>query len=95
MLFRSGRPAVAMSLVGVVALAIGFASGIFLLRWMLSASHPVIGVARAIVEEAIGTRLSILLVMLVVVSLPMLPLLLSYPQKIRGGLPFPGPELLR
>ena len=76
-LWLAGWQALAISVAGVVALAVGFVAGVAMLRRGLSGSHPVVGVARAIVEEAIGTRLSILLVMLVVVSLPVLPLLLD------------------
>ncbi|MFM8804558.1 MAG: hypothetical protein ACKOK8_11720, partial [Planctomycetia bacterium] len=52
------------------------------LRRLLTAGHPVIGVARSIVEEAVGTRLSVLLVMLVVVALPTLPLVLDPGERL-------------
>lgn len=81
-LWLAGSQALAISVAGVVALAVGFVTGVAVLRRVLSASHPVVGVARAIVEEAIGTRLSILLVMLVVVSLPILPLLLDPSERL-------------
>lgn len=81
-LWLAGQEAVAISLAGVMALAVGFVAGIAVLRRLLSGSHPIVGVARAIVEEAIGTRLSILLVMLVVVSLPILPLLLDPSERL-------------
>jgi ABC-type transport system involved in multi-copper enzyme maturation permease subunit len=75
-------------MLGMLAMAAGFIVGIFLLRRILSGSHPVIGVARTIVEEAIGTRLSILLVMLVVITLPMLPLLLDPAERLAYRLQF-------
>jgi hypothetical protein len=87
-LWLADRSTLALSLAGVVSLTIGFACGIGLLRWLLSASHPVIGVARAIVDEAVGTRLSLLLVVLVVVSLPMLPLLLDPSERLAYRMQF-------
>jgi hypothetical protein len=87
-LWLSGRQPAAISLAGVVALAVGFSLGILLLRRVLSGSHPVIGVARAILEEAIGTRLSVLLVMVVVVTLPVLPLLLDPAERLAYRLQF-------
>jgi hypothetical protein len=81
-LWLAGWQSSAISVAGVVALAAGFVLGVAALRRILSGSYPVIGVARAIVEEAIGTRLSILLVMLVVVSLPILPLLLDPSERL-------------
>lgn len=78
----AGRPAAALALMGIVGLTTGLLAGVAILRQLLSAGHPVIGVARAIVEEAIGSRLSILLVMLVIVTLPILPLLLDPAERL-------------
>lgn len=87
-LWIMGWQAAAISIVGMLAMAVGFIIGIFVLRQILSGNHPVIGVARTIVEEAIGTRLSILLVMLVVITLPMLPLLLDPAERLAYRLQF-------
>jgi hypothetical protein len=87
-LWAAGRPASAIAVAGAVALAVGFVVGVAVLRQLLSGSHPVIGVARAIVEEAIGSRLSILLVMMVVVTLPILPLLLDPQERLAYRLQF-------
>jgi len=87
-LWATGRPAAAIAVGGAVALAVGFVGGVAVLRQLLSGSHPVIGVARAIVEEAIGSRLSILLVMMVVITLPILPLLLDPQERLAYRLQF-------
>jgi hypothetical protein len=87
-LWAAGRPASAIAVAGAVALAVGFVVGVAVLRQLLSGSHPVVGVARAIVEEAIGSRLSILLVMMVVVTLPILPLLLDPQERLAYRLQF-------
>jgi hypothetical protein len=87
-LWAAGRPASAIAVAGAVALAVGFVVSVAVLRQLLSGSHPVIGVARAIVEEAIGSRLSILLVMMVVVTLPILPLLLDPQERLAYRLQF-------
>jgi ABC-type transport system involved in multi-copper enzyme maturation permease subunit len=81
-LWAAGWHAAAITVAGVAALALGFLAGMFFLRRILSGSHPVVAVARAIVEEAIGTKLSIVLVLLVVVSLPVLPLLLDPSERL-------------
>ena len=78
----TGRTDLATALLGIVALAVGFVVGIATLRAVLSGSHGIIGVARTVVEEAIGTRLSVLLVMLVVVGLPVLPLVLDPAERL-------------
>jgi ABC-type transport system involved in multi-copper enzyme maturation permease subunit len=87
-LWLADRQAAAICLFGIIALTLGFVLGIMLLRRVLSGSHPVIGVAGAIVEEAISTRLSIVLVMLVVVTLPALPLLLDPAERLEYRVQF-------
>ena len=87
-LWYGGRPAPAITIVGIVSLALGVVCGVALLRRLLSAGHPVIGIARTIVEEAVGTRLSVLLVMLVVVALPTLPLVLDPGERLAYRLQF-------
>lgn len=84
----AGRPAAAISIVGGVSLTYGLIAGIRLLRGLLVASHPVIGVARTIVEEAVGSRLAIVLVMLVVVTIPLLPLILDPTERLAYRLQF-------
>lgn len=84
----AGRSDLAIALLGVVALAAGFVVGIAALRRLLSGGNGIVGVARAIVEEAVGTRLSVLLVMLVVVGLPVLPLVLDPAERLAYRLQF-------
>lgn len=84
----AGRSDLAIALLGVLALAVGFVVGIAVLRRILSGGNGIVGVARAIVEEAVGTRLSVLLVMLVVVGLPVLPLVLDPAERLAYRLQF-------
>jgi hypothetical protein len=84
----AGRSDLATAVVGVIGLATGFVTGIAVLRWTLSGSNGIVGVARAVVEEAVGTRLSVLLVMLVVVGLPVLPLVLDPAERLAYRLQF-------
>lgn len=84
----TGHDAVATAAVGVFALAAGFRLGIALLRRCLSAGIGVVGVARAIVEEAVGTKLPVLLVILLVVGLPILPLVLDPSERLEYRLQF-------
>lgn len=87
-LWRAGFSPQAISILGMLCLTAGLFGGIALLRGVFSGSQPVIGVARTIVEEAIGTRLSILLAVLVIVSLPTLPLLLDPSERLAYRLQF-------
>lgn len=86
--WASGHQAWAIAIGGVVGLAGGVVLGLALLRRLLSGGHPVVAVARAIVEEAVGTRLSVLLLMLVIVGLPTLPLVLDPAERLAYRLQF-------
>jgi hypothetical protein len=87
-LHLTGRPEVAVVAAVAAGLAAGFQAGIAGLRRLLSAGDGVVGVARAVIEEAVGTRLPVLLVILVVVGLPVLPLLLDPGERLEYRLQF-------
>lgn len=84
----TGHDSVATAAVGVFGLAAGFRLGIAVLRRCLSAGIGIVGVARAIVEEAVGTRLPVLLVILLVVGLPVLPMVLDPAERLEYRLQF-------
>lgn len=87
-LWLGGRPSAAIAVAGTAALVGGFCVGLAVVRRLLSGGTPVVGVARAIVEEAISSRLSILLVMIVVITLPILPLLLDPRERLAYRIQF-------
>jgi hypothetical protein len=84
----AGREDLAVAALAVSGLAAGFRLGIAALRASLSAGDGIVGVARAVVEEAVGSRLPVLLVILVVVGLPVLPLLLDPDERLEYRLQF-------
>jgi ABC-type transport system involved in multi-copper enzyme maturation permease subunit len=83
-----GWQGLATAVLGMTALAVGLVLGLMAVRAVLSGSHGVIGVGRAVVEEAAGTRLSVMLVMLVVVGLPVLPLVLDPSERLAYRMQF-------
>jgi len=84
----AGRSEVMTAALVVCGLALGFQIGISLLRRCLSAGIGVIGVARAVVDEAVGTRLSVFLVIVLVVALPALPLVLDPAERLEYRIQF-------
>jgi hypothetical protein len=88
LLWMVGKENLAITLASIVVLIIGFRSSVAALRLFLSGSHPLVAVSRAIIEEAISTRLSILLLMVVFVTLPTLPLLLDPAERLAYRLQF-------
>ena len=88
LLLLAGRDELAVIAAVAAGLAAGFQVGVAALRRLLSAGDGVVGVARAVIEEAVGTRLPVLLVLLVVVGLPVLPLLLDPGERLEYRLQF-------
>lgn len=78
----------AAALAGATGLAVAFVVGIAVIRRLLIGSHGVIAVARALVEEAAGSRLPAVIVLLVVLGLPILPLLLDPSERLEYRMQF-------
>lgn len=87
-LWWAGRTAPAAAIAGAVVLSLALGVGIAALRLVLSGSHGVIGVARAVVEEAVGSRTPVLLVLALVLALPVLPLVLDPSERLEYRLQF-------
>jgi hypothetical protein len=83
-----GMRGAAAALTGATGLAVAFVVGIAFIRWLLAGSHGVIAVARALVEEAAGSRLPAVIVLLVVLGLPILPLVLDPAERLEYRMQF-------
>ncbi len=83
-----GRPVEATGLVGITAMVIGVLLGIAVIRWALGGATGVVGVARAVVEEAVRMRGTLVLVLLLVVAIPSLPLLLDHSERLAYRMQF-------
>lgn len=87
-LWTWGLPATAAAIAGAAAIAVALRLGIAALRLLLSGGHGVIGVARAVVEEAVGSRTPVMLVVALVLGLPILPLVLDPSERLEYRLQF-------
>ena len=87
-LHLAGQTELAVVAAVAAGLATAFQGGIAALRGLLSAGDGVVGVARSVIEEAVGTWLPVLLVIIVVVGLPVLPLLLDPSERLEYRLQF-------
>jgi ABC-type transport system involved in multi-copper enzyme maturation permease subunit len=88
MLWLVGRETSAATIGSILLLGAGVAGGVALLRRLLFASHGIVGVARAVVEEAIGTRAPAVMMLLIAVLIPSLPLLLDPDERLAYRLQF-------
>ena len=86
-LARQGLSAAALTIGAVVAITAAFLAGLSLLRAILSGSGWA-AVARTVVDEAIRMRAALVLLILLVLSLPLLPLLLDSGERLEYRVQF-------
>ncbi|MFW6032067.1 MAG: hypothetical protein ACOCTI_01675 [Phycisphaeraceae bacterium] len=72
-----GWTGAAVAFTGAYAMAVGFVLGLMLIRLVLSPGHPVLGVARTFVDEAVRMRVALIFIILLVLVLPVLPLVMD------------------
>lgn len=87
-LWLAGRPLAATAIGGAAGLAVAFIAGLRLLRWALGGGNEVSGVAGAVVDEALGSRMPVIFMVLLAVGLPILPLVLDATERLEYRLQF-------
>lgn len=73
---------------GITAMGIGFLLGLAAIRGLLTASTGITAVARTTLDEALRMRVGLVLVVLLLVTLPLLPLLLDPTERLEYRLQF-------
>jgi len=73
---------------GITAMAGGFLLGLAAIRGLLTASTGITAVARTTLDEALRMRVGLVLVVLLLVTLPLLPLLLDPTERLEYRLQF-------
>jgi len=86
-LARQGLSAAALTIGAVVAITVAFLAGLTVLRVILSGSGWA-AVARTVVDEAIRMRAALVLLIVLVLSLPLLPLLLDAGERLEYRVQF-------
>jgi len=86
-LARQGLSAPALTIGAVVGITVAFLAGLTLLRAILSGSGWA-AVARTVVDEAIRMRAALVLLIVLVLSLPLLPLLLDSGERLEYRVQF-------
>ncbi|MFA9478164.1 hypothetical protein ACERK3_07630 [Phycisphaerales bacterium AB-hyl4] len=74
---QMGYEGLVYATVGSYLMAIGFVYGLALMRLMLSPGHPILGVARTLLDEAIRMKVAIVFIVAVVLLVPTLPFALD------------------
>jgi hypothetical protein len=79
---RAGHGAVVTAAVGAVAMATGFAVGLFVIRRLLGRASGIAGVAATVLDEAIRMRSATALVAVFIGLVPALPLLIDPAERL-------------
>ncbi len=72
----------AIVMIGIWAMAELFVIGLWLIRLLLSGGHPVFGVARTLVDEAIRMKIALIFIIGVVLLIPVLPILIDAQERL-------------
>ncbi|MEM1446523.1 MAG: ABC transporter permease subunit [Planctomycetota bacterium] len=75
--FAMGLPGLGAMALGAGGMGLAFMLGLALLKFLFNIGHPILGVARTILDEAIRQRIGLIFVVILVVFVPLLPLILS------------------
>jgi hypothetical protein len=70
----AGHPATTLAVLGVWAMTLAFFLGLILLRGLLAPGHPVTGIARTLIDEAVRMKIAVIFVALLVLLVPFIPL---------------------
>lgn len=83
-----GSPVARAATLGALAMAGGYAVGVLAIRRLLLIPSGIAGVARAVVDEAIRMRSTLVLLFLLLACVPVLPLLLDPAERLSYRLQF-------
>jgi len=67
---------------GVWAMSVGFYVALQAARWLLGLGHPVLGVARTLLDEALSMKAAVALLVLLFVVVPFIPLMLDAESRL-------------
>ncbi len=78
----SGSPLLAVAFLSVGIMAATFIVGLALVRLILSPGHPVLAVARTLVDEAIRMKVAVVLIIVLMVIVPFMPVLFDPQERL-------------
>lgn len=78
-----GLTAFTRVVIGVYLMAMSFYIGLTLIRILLSLGHPVFGVARTLLDEAIRMKVPLVFIVLLIVIVPVLPFVIDPEEMLR------------
>ncbi len=73
----------AIAIAGVYLMAAGFVAGLLLIRLLLAGGHPIFGVARTLIDEALRMRIALVFIIALLLILPALPLAMDPAELLR------------
>ncbi|MDX1681918.1 MAG: ABC transporter permease [Phycisphaeraceae bacterium] len=76
-LWRMGSYGMAFAVGGVFAMVLAFVVGLWAVRLLLSFGHPVLGVARTLIDEAVRMKIALVFIVGLVLVVPILPVVIN------------------
>ncbi|MCX5662808.1 MAG: hypothetical protein NTW19_24260, partial [Planctomycetota bacterium] len=81
-------PSTAIGLTGVWLMLASFLAGLAFIRLLLMPGHPVLGVARTLIDEAIRMKVALIFIIGLALLIPVLPLVLDPTERIQYRMQF-------
>lgn len=72
----------AIALIGIWAMSELFVAGLWVIRLLLNGGHPILGVARTLVDEAIRMKIALIFIIGLVLLIPILPILIDPSERL-------------
>ncbi len=83
MLFQSGRQPLAVAVAGFWLLTAAFFIGIWLIRFLLSYSHPIFSIAKTVVDEALRMKVGLMFIVLILLVVPSFPIAQDFSERLQ------------
>lgn len=81
-LARLGHRDLALGIAGIWVMTVAFFAGLGLIRLILVPGHPILGVARTLVDEAIRMKIALVFIALLIIAVPLLPAVLDPTERL-------------
>ena len=81
-MLATSKGGLAIVMIGMWAMAELFVIGLWLIRLLLSGGHPVLGIARTLIDEAIRMKIALIFIIGVVLLIPVLPILIDAQERL-------------
>ncbi len=83
LLFMIGRQPLAVAVAGFWLLTAAFFVGIWIVRFILSFSHPIFSIAKTVVDEALRMKVGLFFIVMILLVVPIFPIMQDFSERLQ------------